>query len=151
MSRNKATKQRTFVTVNVESHESWDPQGLLGNLGRWDKRSGGLADSEDTATRQAGVGEVQLGGVQTAEPVTVSRGYDLDRDAPLVAALRKARGAGEASASQDLLDRHNNPTGEIDTWKGVLKSVDVVEADSSSTDDGEIVLVINCDSDVVRS
>jgi hypothetical protein len=148
MARNYATKQRTSVTTNVESHESW---GTLGNLGRWDKREGGLAGSEDTKVRPAGLGEIALGGVQTAEDVTVSRLYDLTRDSAIISALRAARGKADMSVSQAVLDKHENPTGELDTWTGVLMSVDTVEADTTSTDEAEVVLVMSCDSQVVRS
>lgn len=146
-----ATKQRTSVTVNVESHESWDPGGVLGNLGRWDKREGGLADSEETKIRPAGLPETPLGGVQTTENVTVSRFYDLDRDGAIVDALRKARGKADASASQEALDAHEDPTGDMDTWSGVLKSVMVFEADSTSNDEAEVVLEISTGAKVTRS
>lgn len=145
MATRYATKQRASVTVNVES----GPWGALGNLGRWDKREGGLADSEETKIRPAGLGEIAIGGVQTADNVTCSRIYHLDRDRAIIAALRAARGKADASASQETLDAHENPTGDMSTWAGVLKSVMIFEADTTSNDEAEIVIEISTSSPVV--
>jgi hypothetical protein len=148
--RNYATKQRTSVTLNVESHPSWDPQGVLGNLGRWDMRSGGEAGGDEQKIRPAGGKEIAIGGIQTTENVTISRKFHLTRDSAIIGALYKARNKAEASAAQELLDRHEDPIGEMTQWSGVLLSVSEVEADSTSSDEAEIVCVISTDSDVAR-
>jgi hypothetical protein len=138
------TERRNIVTVNVES----GPWGTLGNLGQWDARTGGTAGGDMTKIRPAGMGELAIGGVKTAEDVTCWRYFNRARDGAILAALMAARQRAFSSASQEATDRHELPTGFQVTWNGVLDSVQIHDADASSADDAKVTIVISVNSDV---
>lgn len=144
MATSYVTERRNSVTFNVD----WPG---LGNLGQWDKRSGGLADSDEEKISPAGMGEIPIGGRPTAENVIVSRFFDHAREPAIYALLLAARGVADASSSQDILDQHENPTGHQVTWHGILKSVQLHDADSTSSTGAEIVCEISAGSVVVAS
>lgn len=139
------TERRNTCTVNVESG-SW---GQLGNLGPWDKRSGGSGGSEETKISPAGMGEIAIGGRPTAENVTVSRFFKIDREPAVYAALLEARGKAEMGVTMEVLDQHENPTGFALHWSGVLMDVTPHDQDSTSNTGSELTLVMSASSPIV--
>jgi hypothetical protein len=138
------TERRNIVTLNVET----GPWGSLGNLGQWDARTGGSAGGDMTKIRPAGMNEIAIGGVQTTEDVTCWRYVSRTRDAAIIGALLAGRQRADASASQEMTDRHENPTGFQITWRGVLDTVTIHDADASSTDDAKLTIVFSANADI---
>lgn len=138
-------ENQRLVNVWVES----GPWGTLGDLGVWDSRTGGNAGSENTSYAPGGMlPEVQLGGRQTTEDVTVARLLVRERDRPLAKALFAARGQARVRIGDTLLDRSKNPFGAPITWKGVVQEVQWPDADSTSNDPARITLVCSAEGDI---
>lgn len=117
------------------------------DFGKWEKKTGGQGDSEETKVRLAGMGpQVSLGGSQTIENVTVTKLYDLDVDAPRLARLYSRRGKATVQVIQTPLDRDGHTYGPPVTWTGTLKAVTAPDVDAEGTDAAMVELEVAVDS-----
>lgn len=127
--RDAGTRQDTFVLfcTLVFGGRAYD-------MGIWDKRTGGAADSDDVKYHPGAMAQqVSLGGRAINDNVTIQRLYDRIDDHDQIQLLINARGKGRWSVSQRPMDQEGNPYGKAITWIGTLKRVLVPEPDSEST------------------
>jgi hypothetical protein len=117
--------------------------------GVWDQKSGGLADSEETKFKPGGMAqEIALGGSQTMENLTVARLFDLSRDLGVVKSWAARRGKANVVAVEQFLDPDGNAFGAPITYQGKLKSVQIPEHDSESSDPAMVELEITLTSPI---
>lgn len=116
------------VTVSVEG---------LGNLGVFDKFTGGAVDSDEQKYRPGGMAPpVSLGGAVTMDNVVVSRMLDLQRDWALLRKLLNVAGLANITATKQPLDVNKVPFGRPLVYSGKIKTVTPPEHDSTSSDPG---------------
>ena len=121
-----ARKDQYNVTVWVDG---------LGNLGTFDKFTGGDVDSDEQKYRPGGMAQpVSLGGAVTMGNVVVSRLYELDRDHPIVHKLLSLVGIATIRATKQPLDDNKVPYGRPLVYSGKIKAVTPPEHDSTSSD-----------------
>lgn len=138
------------VTVWIESDPAWDPNGVLGDLGIFEARTGGNLGSENTDFAPGAMApRKQIGGQQTAEDITVNRVFIRERDRALVGALAAARGRARMSTSDTLLDRSKNPFGDPVTFTGIMGEYHHPDADSESNDPARLEIVMNTDAELI--
>lgn len=119
------------------------------SLGVWDKLTGGDVDSNEVKYGGGGMKtQVALGGRVTVSDLTVSRIYDLDRDAPIIARLMPRVGKGDMVASQQPLDTDGNPKGNPTVYTGVLKTCKTPDVDSEAASAAVFDVVISADGQV---
>jgi hypothetical protein len=115
-----------LVTVRVEG---------LGDLGVFDKFTGGEVDSDEQKYRPGGMAPpVSLGGAVTMGNVVLERAYDLDRDHALIHQLSALAGVAGITASKQPLDLNKVPYGRPIVQAGKLKQVASPDHDSTSSD-----------------
>lgn len=122
------------------------------DLGIFDKLTGGEKDSEELKYRPGAMGaQVSLGGFTSVGNVTVSRLYDLLRDAPNIGWLLEAVGRADVVATKQSLDTDGNAVGKPLVYGGNLKQVNPPEADSESSDAAMIEIEISSASVISAS
>lgn len=121
-----AREDQYNVTVSVEG---------LGNLGTFDKFTGGEVDSDEQKYRPGGMAPpVSLGGAVTMGNVVVSRLLDLQRDWDLMRALLNVVGVANITAAKQPLDINKVPFGRPLVYSGKIKTVTPPDHDSTSSD-----------------
>lgn len=107
----------------------------VGDLGTFDKMTGGEVDSEETKYRPGNMGDlVTLGGSVNVGNVTVSRLYTLSRDHALIPGLVNAVGKADMTVVKQSKDVNGNPFGKPLVYSGKLKAFTPTEVDSESSD-----------------
>lgn len=111
----------------------------------WDEFEGGDVTAEVRKYRAGGHGKERArGGQKTTEDVTIRVGFDPLVQIPLpggavsLLGARRRVGRGQLEISLRMLDANSNPTGEIDTYTGVLAGV-VRPTHESTTDETAMV------------
>lgn len=119
-----------IVTLSVT-----DPAtGETRNLGRWDKRTGGGVDSEESVYTAAAGERVSLGGTVNPDNVTVARLYDLTRDHTQIGWLLALVGRGTGVITEQRTNTAYVTSGSPTVWRGTLKRCTPPEVDSESND-----------------
>lgn len=109
----------------------------LGNLGIFDKRTGGDVDSDEQKYRPGAMGDpVSLGGAVTMSNVVLERNYVLERDHVIIHALMALAGVGDITASAQPLDTNKVPFGRPIVETGKIKQVAFPDHDSTSSNPG---------------
>lgn len=128
-----STQDSSLVTAVVDGQP----------LGVFDSRSGGEVDSE-VSKRYVGGQRVQqiYKGLRAAGDVTITRGYERERDHELARTLEQRAGLAPMSVSEQPLDDEGNPWGKPKTWTGKLKSVNTGDYDAQSGEPRIIELVM---------
>ena len=113
------------VTVSIDG---------LGNLGTFDKFTGGSIDSDEQKYSPGGMAPpVSLGGAVTMSNVVVSRLVDLVRDWDLMHKLLAAVGIATITAAKQPLDVNKVPYGRPLVYQGTIKQVTMPDHDSTSS------------------
>lgn len=116
------------VTVEVDG---------LGDLGVFDKRTGGDVDSDEQKYRPGAMAQpVSLGGAITMSNVVLERNYVLERDHPFVHQLLGLVGVAEIHCSAQPLDYNKVPFGRPIVESGKIKNVAWPDHDSTSSNPG---------------
>lgn len=127
--RDAGTRQDTFVLFCTLEFG-----GRAYDMGIWDKRTGGAADSDDVKYYPGAMGsQKSLGGRAINDNIVLQRNYDRIDDHDSIQLLLSARGKGRWTAAQRPMDQEGNPYGKAVVWIGVLKRVLLPEPDSEST------------------
>lgn len=114
------------VTVSVDG---------IGDLGVWDKMTGGEIDSEEQKYAPGAMGPpISLGGRVTMGNVTLERLYVLERDNPIEHALAAAVGTATVTVSKQPLDTNKVPFGRPLVYSGILKKCEPPDHDSDKSD-----------------
>ena len=114
------------VTVSVEG---------IGDLGVFDKMTGGEVDSEEQKYAPGAMGSpISLGGRVTMGNVTLERLYILERDNPIEHALAAAVGIATVTVSKQPLDTNRVPFGRPLVYSGILKKCEPPDHDSDKSD-----------------
>jgi hypothetical protein len=117
-----------LVTVQVDG---------VGDLGVFDKRTGGDVDSDEQKYRPGGMAPpVSLGGAVTMNNVVLERNYVLERDHPIIHQLLSLAGIAAISCAAQPLDLNRVPFGRPIVETGKLKNVAWPDHDSTSSDPG---------------
>jgi hypothetical protein len=107
----------------------------IGNLGTFDKMTGGEIDSDEQKYRPGAMAPpVSLGGAVTMGNVTVSRLFDQDRDGPFFHQLIAMVGVGNIRVTKQPLDMNKTPYGLPLIYTGKIKQVTPPDHDSTSSD-----------------
>lgn len=135
------TRQDTQrVTLQIRSPET----GNLINFGVFDKKSGGVVDSDIYKFKPGGMAdEVDLGGSPTVEDITIERLYRHERDHDELQRLLNWAGRAKCTVSQHVMDVDGNVHGAPIVWVGRLKTVAPPDHDSESTDPAFLRLVVS--------
>jgi hypothetical protein len=113
------------VTVSVDG---------VGNLGTFDKMTGGEVDSDEQKYRPGGMAPpVSLGGAVTMGNVVLERNYVLERDSPIIHTLLSVVGLATITASKQSLDLNKVPYGRPLVYTGKIKTVSPPDHDSTSS------------------
>ena len=110
-----------------------------GDLGVWDKFSGGDIDSDDTKYRAGGrAPEESLGGTRSVSNVTTSRLFRIERDFDLIQKLVDGAGSKDVQITRAYLDPTSTPVnspamGNV-VYIGKLKAFKQPDHDSNSSD-----------------
>lgn len=123
-----STEQMYLVTVHID-----DPS--FGDLGVWDKRTGGDVNIAATKHRPGGMGpEVTYRSLPTYSDLTVQRVIEPDRgDYDLMRALKLAAGRVYATVTEQPLDDDGHPQGDPATWRGRLGNCKPGQVDSNGS------------------
>jgi hypothetical protein len=134
-----STEQQFLPTVSIDG---------LGNLGNYDKFSGGDAKASVTKHRPGGMGpQVSYLSLPEYSTITVSRVYDEGRDHALIGTLRTLVGAVYGTVSVQPLDQNAAPFGTPTTYRGRLSSVNAGNADSTSSTPRMYDLEFECETE----
>lgn len=118
-----STQSQSLITVVVDG----SPCGV------WDTRSGGETTAEVGKRRPGGsLNEKARRGRPTTGDVTVSRGYERERDIELGRRLRTRVGKATVVITEQPLDDDDVAWGTPTTWTGVLSSINTGDVDSDS-------------------
>lgn len=119
-----ASEQQWLPSVNVEG---------LGNLGTFDKFSGGDASASITMYRPGGMGPEQaFQALPVFSDVTLTRAYIESRDHSLIGQLHPLVGRRMCTMTLQPLDDTGNPWGTPRTYQGRLSGVNDGATDSES-------------------
>lgn len=133
----RADQQRVTLTVAGVSY------------GVFDKKSGGLSDSEELKYRKGGMGpERTFGGPGMTENVTISKIVEGAAGWAEIRALRQQRGRGACTCVVQALDDDGNAIGQPDVYTGILKSVSSPDHDSNSADAAEVTVEISTNESI---
>lgn len=122
--KNIVSELQSLITVHVAG---------IGNIGTFDKRTGGESTAAPKKYRPGGMGdEVVVPSLHSYNDLTLTRGYDLDRDAALVGQLLTLAGRALVSVTEQALDIDRNPYGKARVWNGTLGNVNPGNADGES-------------------
>lgn len=113
------------------------------DLGVWDHMTGGDVQSEENQYRPGGMAPaIALGGIVTLSEMKVNRLYNLSRDHPLVPWLASRVGRGHCTIVKQPLDVDGNVFGRPVVYTGVLRMLNLPDADSKAGDAAIIELTI---------
>lgn len=119
------------------------------NTGIWDKCSGGEMGSEETKYKPGGLQkQISLGGSQNLDNLTVSRIFDLDRDAPALKNWMNRAGKADCVVTKQTLDVDGNVYGPPLVYSGILMRVAPPEHDSESSDAGLVEIEVSTDGTI---
>lgn len=119
------------------------------DFGVWDKVTGGDVDSNETKYKPGAMApEISLGGSITVTDLTVDRLYVLDRDHIAVPDLINRVGKGVCTVVKQPLDLNKNAFGKPIVYTGVLKTLNLPDADSEGTAAALLTLTISAASTV---
>jgi hypothetical protein len=123
-----ATEQFYLVSVHID-----DPQ--FGDLGIWDKRTGGDTTISTVKHRAGGLGpEKMYRSLPTFSACVVTRVMEEDRgDYELARRLKSAAGRVYGTVTEQPLDDDGHPYGNPMTWYGRLGTVKPGQTDSNGT------------------
>lgn len=120
-----ATEQQFLPSVVMD---------VLGDLGSYDKWSGGDVTATITKYRPGGMGpEITYPSLSIIGNVVVSRVFVQERDQALVAALSPFAGNGYGTITLQPLDASGNVLGPPTTYRGRLSAVKPGQVDSTSS------------------
>jgi hypothetical protein len=120
-----ATEQQFLPSISIDGY---------GNLGTYDKWSGGDVTATITKYRPGGMGpEITYPSLSIIGDVTVSRVFVTERDAALVAALQPQAGLVYGTITLQPLDATGNALGNPTTYRGRLAAVKPGNTDSTSS------------------
>lgn len=106
----------------------------LGDLGAYDKWSGGAVTATITKYRPGGMGpEITYPSLSIQGDVTISRVFVTERDQAVVAALKPLAGLSYGTVTLQPLDASGNVLGPPTTFRGRLSSVAPGTVDSTSS------------------
>ncbi len=119
-----STQSQYLVTVTVDGRP----------IGVFDTRSGGEVEA-DVQKRKVGGGRTQTyPSFATPADLTVSRGYERERDHDLSKWLERRCGLGQMVVTEQPLGTDGAAWGTPKIFTGVLKTVNTGEVDSDSND-----------------
>jgi hypothetical protein len=120
-----STEQQFLVTVQVDGY---------GDLGIFDKRSGGDSTIAVAKHRPGGMGpEKSYTTLPTYSAITISRVYERVRDHEVIRRLRNLAGNTLVTISEQPLDGSGNAWGSPTVWRGRLGNVKAGPVDSTSS------------------
>lgn len=125
------------VITRADAHVSVVVDGV--DRGVWDEMEGGNTSGNAGRYRPSGGKQQALKGRKSTEPVTVRTGFD-----PVVHNKQWYRdriGKG-MSVTVRARDQDNNPTGEIDTYTGLLDEVNSFTTETDTDDVAMLELVM---------
>lgn len=131
--------------------DTWNVTAVIDGLpsGTWDKLSGGSGDSEELKYRPGNMGsQISLGGSQTLENITLSRLFDLDRDALVVKKWLARRGNAPVVVTKQPKDIDGNTYGEPLVYTGILKAVTPPDVDSEGGDAAMVAIEVTTNGTV---
>jgi hypothetical protein len=106
----------------------------VGNLGLFDKCTGGDVDSDEQKYAPGGMAPpLSLGGLVTMNNVVLERLYVLERDSPIIHKLLAAVGIAGITATKQPLDTNRVPYGRPIVYNGKVKMVTPPDHDSTSS------------------
>lgn len=126
-----ATKSQTLITASIDGNP----------IGTWDTRAGGETSASVQKYRPGGGGELTSAARPTTGDVTLTRRYDLARDAALATSLRTKVGRAKIRISEQPLDDDGVKWGKPTIWNGVLSSVATDDTESNADDPRIFTLV----------
>ncbi|MCD2193520.1 hypothetical protein LQ327_09005 [Actinomycetospora endophytica] len=123
-----STEQMYLTTVHID-----DP--AFGDLGVWDKRTGGDTQIAATKHRPGGMGpEKTYRSLPTYSDITVTRVIEPDRgDYELFRRLKSAAGRVYGTVTEQPLDDDGHPQGDPSSWYGRLANCKPGQTDSNGT------------------
>lgn len=115
---------------------------VSGIEGYWARKQGGATASDASKVWDGGsLRPTVLTAPATTEDVTVTRPFRVERDAPLLAALKRVVGRSSHTITITPTDRDLVPSGQPENYVGVLRSVSGPDTDAGSGDGANIELV----------
>jgi hypothetical protein len=106
----------------------------LGDLGTFDKMTGGDIDSDEQKYRPGAMAPpLSLGGGITMSNVVLERLYVLERDHDVMHQLLALTGIATITAAKQPLDEYKVPYGRPLVWTGKIKNVAAPDHDSTSS------------------
>lgn len=119
------------------------------DFGVWDKLTGGDIDSSETKYKPGAMApEVSLGGSVSVSDLVIDRLYVLDRDHVAIPGLVDKVGKGQCTIVKQPLDLNKNAFGKPIVYTGVLKTLNLPDADSEGTAAALITLTVSAASTV---
>jgi len=119
-----ASELQSLITVNVAG---------MGNLGVFDKRAGGETMAKPALYRPGGMGpQVAVPALPTFQDLTISKGFDLNKDIPIIAKLMQLSGRANVTVTEQMLDSDGNAFGTPRVWNGILADVNPGIGDGES-------------------
>lgn len=127
-----ATKSQALITASVNGK----------SIGVWDTRAGGETTAPLSKYRPGGSQVEQIDAARpTTGDVTISRRFDLERDAALERSLRAQVGRGLITITEQPLDVDGVKYGKPTVYSGRIASVALDDADSNSDDTRMLTVV----------
>lgn len=112
--------------------------------GVWDMLSGGAVDSDELKYKPGGMApEISLGGSVSVDNITLSRLYTLDEVQQRHKQLIRGVGKAQVKVGKQSLTLDRVPTGEPDVYTGILKTVTLPDADSTSNDAAQLQIEVS--------
>jgi len=132
-------KDQSAITITIDGVDT----------GLWEKKSGGMIDSDDTKIYPGGRQAPQsLGGKQIPENITAVRTFFLDRDLPKIKGWMNRAGKASVVVKDQALDPDDNVFGAPLVQSGKLKSVTPPERDSEASDAAQVTIEVSVDGTV---
>jgi hypothetical protein len=129
-------KDQSAITVTIDGADT----------GLWEKKTGGMIDSDDTKIYPGGRHAPEsLGGKQLPENITCVRTFFLDRDLPKIKVWMNRAGKAAVVVKDQPLDADDNVFGNPLVQSGKLKSVSPPERDSEASDAAQITIEVSVD------
>jgi hypothetical protein len=132
-------KDQSAISVTIDGVDT----------GIWEKRSGGMIDSDETRIYPGGrKAPISLGGKQLPENITLTRTFFLDRDLPVIKTWMNRAGRASVIVKDQALDADDNSYGSPIVQSGKLKAVTPPERDSEASDAAQVILEVSIDGTV---
>jgi hypothetical protein len=120
-----ATEQQFLPSASVDG---------IGDLGNYDKWSGGEVTATITKYRPGGMGpEITYPSLSIIGDITIERVHVVERDQALIAALKQVAGQAKGQITLQPLDQDGNVLGQPTVWQGRLSKVADGATDSQSS------------------